>query len=191
MFFRVKYLNKQLKKTAEVRNSDVRTVLQKCEWCNTTSHLSVCTVPVIGIGDTGLLRSSFTRLHLLGLRGHAGLAVIVSTWKRAWLLMCIFSPEKEHEFEDKPRSSKPHTFSLSLPLIFLHAVVYWSHKRENSFSPTQKCYSFITEMCAVKTTHALYHFRCDTSYNSIMGELHQIQWSIFKGSWGNKVYKMP
>jgi len=34
IFFTVKYLNKQLKKTMEVRNSDVRSVLQKCEWCN-------------------------------------------------------------------------------------------------------------------------------------------------------------
>lgn len=142
----------------EVRNSDVRTVLQKCEWCNTTSHLSVCTVPVIGIGDTGLLRSSFTRLHLLGLRGHAGLAVIVSTWKRAWLLMCLFSPEKEHEFKDKPRSSKPHTktsiFSFSSPYVSPCSCILISQKRKFIFPNTEMLF-FLLQRCVQWKQHML------------------------------------
>lgn len=143
----------------EVRNSDVRTVLQKCKWCNTTSHLSVCTVPVIGIGDTGLLRSSFTRLHLLGLRGHAGLAVIVSTWKRAWLLMCLFSPEKEHEFKDKPRSSKPHTktsiFSFSSPYVSPCSCILISQKRKFIFPNTEMLFFYYRDVCSENNTCSL------------------------------------
>ncbi len=97
----------------------------KCERCNTSSHLSVSTVQrpslaLVTLVSWGLLSPG---CMLLGLRGHAGLAAVVSTWKRAWLLKCIFSPEKKPEFEDKSRSSKPHTrtktfiFSFSSPFV--------------------------------------------------------------------------
>lgn len=190
-------MNEPLKNIVDVRNSDVRTVLQSVS--GVTQHLtSVSTVPteaewlaLVTLVTWGVLSPVCV---LLRLRGHAGLAVIVSTWKRAWLLKCIFSPEKKPEFEDKSRSSKPHTrtktsiFSFSSPNISSSTHILIS-QRQNSFSPAQKCNSFITEM--YRTQNALYHFQCDTSQNSIMGKLHQIQWSIFKGSWGNKVYKMP